>query len=712
MDFAGTCTLSSRSTRRQRRRRRPHWAWREKPSRWVSRLRRGCKARCLKVIQIPACCQGFWGDNCDECPGGASNQCNGNGVCMKDGTCSCDSGFRGTACEICEGKTNGSRCSIECGCVHGKCIFLSGMKRTVCLCHSGFRGRKCDQPVAGCRDLNCESPGVCRETSGGAACICPLGYKHNKVDGTCAAENPCLGQYPMCGHGNTECQQTGPGLYQCVCAQNYTGDGIVCIPIDPCQTNRGGCPQDKDCRFTGPNMHKCVCPLGYTASDADGNCTLKDVCKPLSCHPKATCETIGPHRISCQCLDGYTGNGTMCYGSIIERLIDLNTKSRPLRNNLEYSIRYLSKYYLEELTQHGPFTIFVPTDRAFRSVRKSSGGFSKFLENKDRALQIMRQHILIGKFQLEDLQVYDKFYTLQGNPALLQVKVSRDIFKYKLDGTRGKGKVKIRNLEASNGMIHIVNSLLTMSPEIEGDPQGTALDLMKQTTRHYSTTVSLIKIIGLEEKFSAPNTTVFGVVDDAWKSLPKGAIHYLSTDPVSKALSTTNIQENLRSGSAKLTTESSDYSRISETGSAKLTTESSDYSRISESVSAKLTTESSDYSRISESGSAKLTTESSDYSRISETGSAKLTTESSDYSRISESGSAKLTTESSDYSRISESGSAKLTTESSDYSRISETGSAKLTTESSDYLRISESGSAKLTTESSDYSRISETGSA
>lgn len=38
-------------------------------------------------------------------------------------------------------------------------------------------------------------------------------------------------------------------------------------------------------------------------------------------------------------------------------------------------------------------------------------------------MQIMRQHILIGQFRLEDLQDFESFYTLQGNAAQLNVRV-------------------------------------------------------------------------------------------------------------------------------------------------------------------------------------------------------------------------------------------------------------------------------------------------
>ena len=45
------------------------------------------------------------------------------------------------------------------------------------------------------------------------------------------------------------------------------------------------------------------------------------------------------------------------------------------------------------------------------------------LRQPARSQQVMRQHILLGKLTLEDLQGFDHFYTLQGNIADLQVRV-------------------------------------------------------------------------------------------------------------------------------------------------------------------------------------------------------------------------------------------------------------------------------------------------
>ncbi|KAF5926521.1 hypothetical protein HPG69_001149, partial [Diceros bicornis minor] len=78
------------------------------------------KGKCGKCPQQPICplgtkpltrecCAGFFGPQCQPCPGKAENVCFGNGICLDGmngtGVCECGEGFRGTACETCaEGK--------------------------------------------------------------------------------------------------------------------------------------------------------------------------------------------------------------------------------------------------------------------------------------------------------------------------------------------------------------------------------------------------------------------------------------------------------------------------------------------------------------------------------------------------------------------------------------------------------------------------------
>ncbi|BFZ08467.1 hypothetical protein BsWGS_11506 [Bradybaena similaris] len=497
----------------------------------------GCKVQCLHIAQESACCQGYWGDNCDECPGGYVNPCNGHGECQaSNGTCLCQPGFTGTACELCDDETKyGANCSEDCSCVHGVCnngVLGDGS----CACDSGYKGAICDVDMPECEGLFCYNSDVqdwrCADVNGTAACICAVGYVYTADVHRCLEHNPCEDPVSPCGK-NGVCDYKSPGKHKCRCENGYSGDGFLCLPIDPCQTNGGGCEDTTMCRYTGPNQRVCLCKFGYENYKPGSGCSLTNVCTSSSCDPNAICETTEPHKFSCTCKEGYSGNGTVCYGNVLERLKDINSNNPRFRQDLLYAINLISKFYTEPLTKHGPFTLFVPTDRAFSDVIRENRGFDKFLDDEDRAMQIMRQHILIGQFRLEDLQDFDTFYTLQGNAALLNVRVARDVFRYKLQRGSDRAKILGRNFIASNGIIHIVNNLLTLEPEILGDKTKTAMDLIKLEGA-YNRFQTLIMSAGLSDVFTQPNITVFAPENGAWDALPAGTLDYMMKDDEGK----------------------------------------------------------------------------------------------------------------------------------------------------------------------------------
>lgn len=70
------------------------------------------------------------------------------------------------------------------------------------------------------------------------------------------AKNPCL--RPVC-HSWASCAHTGPDQHHCTCNQGYSGDGQVCMPIDPCQTQNGRCSaRTTRCIYDGPGKVKLV----------------------------------------------------------------------------------------------------------------------------------------------------------------------------------------------------------------------------------------------------------------------------------------------------------------------------------------------------------------------------------------------------------------------------------------------------------------------
>lgn len=64
----------------------------------------------------------------------------------------------------------------------------------------------------------------------------------------------CASADPPCDE-NARCLVTGPAQFECICQPGHNGDGFVCIPTDPCQTDAGGCPvYSTSCVYLGPGQ--------------------------------------------------------------------------------------------------------------------------------------------------------------------------------------------------------------------------------------------------------------------------------------------------------------------------------------------------------------------------------------------------------------------------------------------------------------------------
>lgn len=229
----------------------------------------GCRQQCALVIQLPQCCKGYFGKDCQACPGGPDTPCNNRGVCLDQywatGECKCNKGFSGTACELCSPGRFGPDCQ-PCGCSdHGQCD--EGIKGSgQCLCEAGWTGRFCDTQAA--------LPPVCTPP--------------------CSAHATCTGN-------NT-----------CECNLNYEGDGITCTVVDFCKQNNGGCAKVAKCSQKDTKV-SCSCPTGYKG---DGHsCSEIDLCANGlngGCHEHATCKMTGPGKRKCECKSHYIGDGVNC----------------------------------------------------------------------------------------------------------------------------------------------------------------------------------------------------------------------------------------------------------------------------------------------------------------------------------------------------------------------------------------------------------------
>ncbi|XP_037552034.1 stabilin-2 [Nematolebias whitei] len=326
----------------------------------------GCIATCTQKNMELRCCEGFFGEHCEPCPGPKGQPCFGNGLCF-DGTngsglCRCDKGFNGTACETCQKGNYGVHCDQECRCKNGRCSEGQGGDGT-CECDVGWRGVHCDEKIESkldelCGSIKCHSSANCVLQPSGPWCLCAAGFEGN---GTfCKAVDPCLVNNGGCSL-DAVCKRTRPGLRDCVCNNGFTGDGLVCIEINPCLEGNRRCHANADCFHVGPNKSSCVCSEGFSG---DGqNCTMINLCKTKNggCDKFAVCNMTGPGIRSCACAENYIGDGLKCKGTVDK---EMRMKGK--------SSFYLSLMIMDiSLQGRGPFTVFAPTAQALKSVYSS-----------------------------------------------------------------------------------------------------------------------------------------------------------------------------------------------------------------------------------------------------------------------------------------------------------------------------------------------------
>ncbi|XP_017292654.2 stabilin-2, partial [Kryptolebias marmoratus] len=483
----------------------------------------GCSSQCYREIEVKSCCPGFWGPDCMECPDQADRPCRGRGVCSEglggNGTCSCQDGFAGTACEDCVPERYGPTCSSECTCVHGLCD--SGLKGDGrCTCFSGYKGPNCDQELPDCAALTCPQNSRCMEEAltGQLVCQCKPGYQTSGSQ--CLSKNPCL--QSVC-HVHASCVHTGPNQHLCTCKEGYSGDGQVCMASDPCQTPHGGCsPESARCVYDGPGKSHCECLPGFE-NLSGGSCSLKDACRPSSCDRNANCTTMGPNQVECTCLQGYVGNGKQCFGNIMERLNELNTKPRGQWTGQLSNAISLFGSLSWSLQNLGPFTIFVPVNKAFRGV-----SIKALTADPLKAKYLLNLHLVAGEMSSEALKKTDVFYTLTGKPAETDTSVTQT--KIRIHGSRKKGSIIQPDLVASNGMIHLINKLMDgVSPTVQSNTDENLMKIIADNGK-FQTFKTLLEKTDLVSMMDLPGPmTVFAPTAAAFDVMTVGVLQYLSS---------------------------------------------------------------------------------------------------------------------------------------------------------------------------------------
>lgn len=110
---------------------------------------------------------------------------------------------------------------------------------------------------------------------------------------------------------------------------------------------------------------------------------------------------------------------------------------------------------VDTLKGKGPFTVFAPTDEAFEKLEKKKPGTIASLlkpENKSKLVAILTYHVVPGKVMAADVVKLKKAKTVEGSDVKIKVK-GNDVYV-------NKAKVVKPDIEASNGVIHVIDTVI------------------------------------------------------------------------------------------------------------------------------------------------------------------------------------------------------------------------------------------------------------
>jgi transforming growth factor-beta-induced protein len=108
---------------------------------------------------------------------------------------------------------------------------------------------------------------------------------------------------------------------------------------------------------------------------------------------------------------------------------------------------------VETLSGEGPFTVFAPTDDAFAKLPAGTVDTLLKPENKQKLTDILLYHVVSGKVMAADVVKLTKAPTVLGKDVTITVKDGK-VF---LNDTV---QVIITDIEASNGVIHVIDAVL------------------------------------------------------------------------------------------------------------------------------------------------------------------------------------------------------------------------------------------------------------
>jgi transforming growth factor-beta-induced protein len=105
---------------------------------------------------------------------------------------------------------------------------------------------------------------------------------------------------------------------------------------------------------------------------------------------------------------------------------------------------------VDALKGEGPLTVFAPTDDAFAALPE--GTIEALLADVPALTDILLYHVVDGKVMAADVVEMSEAMTLSGASLGIQVDMEKVM--------AGEAQVILTDIEASNGVIHVIDAVL------------------------------------------------------------------------------------------------------------------------------------------------------------------------------------------------------------------------------------------------------------
>ena len=112
---------------------------------------------------------------------------------------------------------------------------------------------------------------------------------------------------------------------------------------------------------------------------------------------------------------------------------------------------------VETLEGKGPFTVFAPTNAAFGKLPAGTVDTLVKPENKATLTKILTYHVVAGKLEASDLTDGKKLKTVEGEELTVKKSDGKIMI---IDAKGGSSTITISNVNQSNGVIHVVDTVL------------------------------------------------------------------------------------------------------------------------------------------------------------------------------------------------------------------------------------------------------------